>query len=323
MTKDLLVCVDGGGTKTEAVLADLKGNILRIARSGGSNPLTVGEETAVNNVQSVFCRVVPRALAERVHSGWLFIPGFRHCPPLELGYSVTVMGDEESAYFGALGASDGIVVLAGTGSFAAHYDSMGHMTRAGGWGHMLGDEGSGFDIGRRAVRKVLQDYDEGRPASPLSQAVCRHYGVEQCRTLVGAIYRSGCSRERMAQLCPLVGELAAKGDAPSLVIVQDAAKALSNLAVTVKTRLRLSHIPVALIGGVSGLGEVLLSSFRKNVQDQGMAYMLPKYSPTVGGVLYAYMKTQGLPASSNIADAYYYSYLQLKEGQSHADGCIL
>lgn len=312
MNEKLFLVVDGGGSKTEALLADMSGHIVGIGHAAGSNAYTVGKEAAVEHVYDAIRSAIPIDREGDIQAGWLFIPGFSQCLPLSLPFEITVIGDEASAYYGAMGECGGIVVLAGTGSFAISYDETGKMTSVGGWGPNLGDEGSGYDIGRRAICHALREYDMGLSASDLSRTVLAHYQTDDARDLVRAVYKTRCDRQHIAGLCPIVGALAVSGDAAAQNIIDEAAYALCDLAVTLKTRLKMRNASVSLTGGVAGLGEALLRPFRASIQHAGLVFRAAKYPPSVGGILYAYMHTVGRTASKEIAESYYQSYIIMR-----------
>ena len=312
MNGRLFLCVVGGGTKTEALLADFSGQVLGRGLADGSNALTVGRERAAENVLRAVRGASQGVLAAERCALYLFIPGFSRCLPLPLPHETVLLGDSPNAYFGALGQPGGIALLAGTGSFAVSYDAQGRETSVGGWGPMLGDEGSGYDIGRRAVRHALHMLDEGKAPDALSRAVLAHYGIADAARLVHVIYHANCDREHMAALCPAVGELARAGDAAALNTLDEAACALASLAATLQARLALQNAPTALTGGVSKLGEVFWTPLRLALARAGLALCAPLYNPSVGGVLYAYQRLTGRAAEKTLADAYFASYGRLR-----------
>ena len=154
MDHTLFLCVDGGGTKTEALLADTTGNILGRGLAGGTNALSVGKNQATQSALKAVQDALHFAGGQPVKLLHLFIPGFSQCFPLDLPMAQKLSSDSANAYYGALGQPGGIVLLAGTGSFAVCYGAEGSQTSAGGWGAMLGEEGAGYGIGRRAVRRT-------------------------------------------------------------------------------------------------------------------------------------------------------------------------
>lgn len=311
MDHTLFLCVDGGGTKTEALLADTTGNILGRGLAGGTNALSVGKNQATQSALKAVQDALHFAGGQSVKLLHLFIPGFSQCFPLDLPMAQKLSSDSANAYYGALGQPGGIVLLAGTGSFAVSYDAEGNQTSAGGWGAMLGDEGSGYDIGRRAVRRTLRTMDEGRPVTPLGEAVLRHYDVSQPKDLVHAIYHAGCDRQQMAALCPVVGQWARHGDANALAIMEETAEALAQLAEILLWRLNLPGAPVALIGGVSKLGHIITTPLARRLSALGLSPQRPLYTPAVGGVIYTCGLLTGSFPSPELAHRYHESYLKL------------
>ncbi len=311
MDQTLFLCVDGGGTKTEALLADTTGGIWGRGLAEGTNALSVGktraEEAAKAAVQAAL-RFAGRQPVQLLH---FFIPGFSECFPLDLPIAQKLSGDSANAYYGALGGPDGIALLAGTGSFAVSYDANGRKTSVGGWGHMLGDEGSGYDIGRRAVRRTLQAMDEGRPVTALGQDVLHHYHITNPTQLVHTIYHAGCDRRQMAALCPVVGKRAMQGDTEAADILEEAAAALAQLAGTLFRRLCIAQAPVALVGGVSKLGEAITIPLARNLAELGLSLQAPLYTPAIGGVLYTCSLLTGRFPSPEIAERYHASYQKL------------
>lgn len=321
MDARLFLCVDGGGSKTEALLADDAGRVLGRGLSGGSNALSVGARQAERAVAEAVSMALGTTEMGHVTLLYLFIPGFSQCMPLPWNVKTVLESDSANAYFGALGQPGGIVLLAGTGSFAVSYDAAGRETSVGGWGPMLGDEGSGYDIGRRAVVRTLKDHDAGRPQGALGQCVLAHYGAKDASQLVHQIYHGGCDRKQMADLCPKVGELARQGDRDARQVLTQAAHALAELAVMLQRRLGLREAPAALLGGVSGLGDVLTQPLSEALKESGLGLRPPRFSPAVGGVLYTYGKLMGHMPDEALAERYHQSYQQCCKGETgHDDG---
>ncbi len=322
MEKQVFISVDGGGTKTEALMADTNGNVLAVRQGAGSNPYTVGKDKAAQVVNALIGRILLDHPAKNISAAWLYIPGFFQCLPLPFPFDTVCLGDEYSSYFGALAQPGGIVVLAGTGSFAVSIDKGGKITSVGGWGPMLGDEGSGYDIGRRAVRHAFAVYDADKPPTPVSKAVLAHYQTNTVHKLRRAVYQRGWDPKHMAGLCKPVGTLATEGDMAALDIIRQAALSLAGLAIGLQKRLRLGAASVSLTGGLTGLGESLLEPFKQRLARDGLMYHRAKYPPAVGGVLYTCMSITRQAATEQTADSYYKTYLKARRVSDNADGCL-
>lgn len=316
MDARLFLCVDGGGSKTEALLADDAGQVLGRGLSGGSNALSVGRDAARQAVTEAVSMAMDTESMDHVALLYLFIPGFSQCMPLPFPVRTVLESDSANAYFGALGRPGGIAMLAGTGSFAVSYDEAGKETSVGGWGPMLGDGGSGYDIGRRAVVHALRTYDAGLPPDALGRCVAAHYGVADASGLVHAIYHGGCDRKHMAALCPQVGDLARRGDPAAQQVLARAAQALAEQAVTLQKRLGLREADAALLGGVAGLGGVFTRPLEQALEGSGLKMRPPRFSPAVGGVLYTWGKLAGHMPDEELAERYHQSYLQCCKGEN-------
>jgi len=308
----LFLCIDGGGTKTEAVLADTGGRVLGYSLSGGSNALSVGNKEAVRAVMDAVRGALGSTELERISAAYLFIPGFSQCLPLSLPFPVKLLDDAVNAYYGAMVVPGGIVLLAGTGSFAVSCKADGTVQTIGGWGPALGDEGSGYDIGRLAIRNALGRFDRNETMTLLDRAVTGHFGLAEPSKLIGAVYRRGCDREYIAKLCMVVAAHARAGEADALDILYQAAAALSKLAVTLQTRLGMAVADVALTGGVAEIGEPLTAPLRQMLSRSELTLRPAFSTPSVGGILFACRDLAGIPADRRLAAAYQNAYNERK-----------
>ena len=119
----------------------------------------------------------------------------------------------------------------------------GEIARSGGWGWHLGDEGSGFWIGERAIREVLRAADGRGPSTRLDRALSEHFEIERPEQILYAIYDREFPRTRVAKFAARVEEAAAAGDAVAKAILSDAAIELVRAASSVRDRLRLEEAP--------------------------------------------------------------------------------
>ena len=173
---------------------------------------------------------------------------------------------------GAPGAP-GIVLISGTGSIAYGRDARGRAARAGGWGHVLGDEGSGFWFGRQALRAVLRAADHRDEPTALAASVMAHFAVTREQDLVQPIYEGGMKPKVVAALASLVGDAADAGDAVAIRLIEAGAAELAASAATVAGRLSLAEtaIPLPLAGGAF----VAVPRLRMRVTER-LLVLLPK-----------------------------------------------
>mgnify|MGYP000861559330 CR=1 FL=1 len=286
------LAVDSGGTKTIAVVFDEKGTILGRGTAGGGNAGLSSYRLALMNVLKACNDALDEAniFNSEIAYSYLFIPGFKDClKEFEkiVGINSKIVSESEELKFAAFKDEDGIVVLAGTGSFASAYINNNIYT-VGGWGTIIGDEGSGYAIGVMALRECAKNYDNNKKTI-LLEAVNNHFGLDDFLTFRRAIYKEENQREKVASLCPLVCELASHGDQTSLQIINQATCDLAELAYRAYVKSGTNRkLPVALAGGLSKAGNIVTDLFRKNLEKVGngqLYYIERKFDDIYGAIL--------------------------------------
>ena len=248
--------VDGGGSKTLAVIVDARGVECGRGAMGGSNYHAAGLESAVAAVhesvrrarQSAQCRAPLAAawvgLAGVDHPGDVALLAPRLAPIAE---TVRLTNDAELALSGLSGGV-GVALIAGTGSIAIGRNAAEKTARASGWGHLLGDEGSGYDIGLRALRSAVRAADGRGPRTLLLERILAMWRLNAPEDLLASVYENP-EKARVARLAGLVIASARKGDRVSRAILHHAADELALAVRAVVAALELNP-PVALaLGG--------------------------------------------------------------------------
>jgi N-acetylglucosamine kinase-like BadF-type ATPase len=251
----LVLGLDIGGSRTRARLAE-GGRTVAEAAAGSASLTAVGEPAAAAALDQVLVELGRPAVAAAVAgaAGCDTPDAQRRMRSLLAGVvpgaAVEVVHDTRLV-LAAAGLYAGIALIAGTGSIAYGVARGGAEARAGGWGHLLGDEGSGYWVVREAVRWVLAEHDRGAPPGPLARRLLEATGVAEPLTLTAHLHRH---REpaRWAEFSHVVLEAD-----PGLVAA--AAAELARAAATVARRLRLPEGPVVLAGGLL-LGEPALAA---------------------------------------------------------------
>jgi N-acetylmuramic acid 6-phosphate etherase len=258
----LLLGIDGGGSHTVALLADAAGNILGRGEAGPSNLRAVGADMALRALDDAIDRAFVAAGLTRqtVGAACLGLAGAdrageqallrtwaergKLCDRLELtndGALVLGAGTPEGW---------GLAVIAGTGSLALGRSADGRTARAGGWGYLMGDEGSGYRITLAALEAVARAADGRGPATRLTDAMFARLHVREMQAMVPVIYGGAWDRAALAGLAPLVFVTADAGDAVAMRIVEEAAGELAKTATAVVRQLGMPpEVPLALAGG--------------------------------------------------------------------------
>jgi N-acetylglucosamine kinase-like BadF-type ATPase len=253
--------IDAGGTKTVCLLADERGMIVSEGRGPGANLHVAGEL----GVEKVLHELMEQAIGDRGIAPAAICLGIAgvdrdaeartvHAIMRRIGQRSRVVVVNDALIALVAGAKDapGIVIISGTGSIAYGRNQSGEAARAGGWGHMLGDEGSGYWIGREALGAVMRAADGRGPDTALSADVLAHFSIADVSQLPRIVYDHEQPRTSVAALGPLVQHASARGDAVASRILERAADELVLAATSVATRLAMrgDAFTVFLAGGV-------------------------------------------------------------------------
>ena len=292
-TGDFLVGLDIGGSHTRGVLFQGETPV-REARSGSANVQNVPAEQARACLRSVLSQlraapgtpvVAGSGGVDTPHDAARLAGLIRSAGSLDPSARVTAVHDTR-LILAAGGHTSGIALIAGTGSVAWGVDASGREVRAGGWGYLLGDEGSGYWVGREAVRRVLrrsQQPTAGDEGEALTRVVLEHAGVAEPTDLIGA-FHDHPDRSHWAGLARPVCELATSGDAAASALVAAAAGHLADLVLTVAGAMA-EPLPVVVGGGLTGSAVGLQVAER--LQGQGLSVTLLDREPVLGAPLLA------------------------------------
>jgi N-acetylglucosamine kinase-like BadF-type ATPase len=260
--------IDGGGSKTLAVIVDARGQERGRALAGSANYAAVGIEQAIAHLHTAVEEAACAAGCPLpLKAAWLGLAGvdrpadlallLPHLQPL--AESIRLTNDAE-LLLSALDDAVGVALVAGTGSIALGRDAQGTITRAGGWGHILGDEGSGYEIGRLALQAATRAADGRGESTALLERIMTHWNLDRPDDIIGRVYNDEDKAE-IARLSSLVFLAARDGDHAARKIVQHAADELVLAAVTVSNALDSSGKPIALaLGGGLLIHEIAFRS---------------------------------------------------------------
>ncbi len=262
----LYLGIDGGGTHTVTLLATAAAGggwtVLGRGTAGPCNRQAVGTERALAALdEAVGAAFAAAGLPRRpVASACLGLAGADRpddqaviqewARRVRLAGHIEVTSDAAILLAAGTPAGCGLVLIAGTGSIAFGQRADGRRERAGGWGHLLGDEGSAYALAMAALQAVARAADGRGPATRLTDRFLSHFGLRQPQELIAVVYRSGRDRADFAALAPLVIETA-EGDAVAALVVEAGAQELARAGEAVARRLGWDGpVPVALSGGL-------------------------------------------------------------------------
>ena len=300
----LVLGVDGGGTKTLGLVSDQRGNILARREVGATNPNVVGFEKSAKNLFQLITeccddiRCSPNELQhivfalagagrkenqKRVKESVVDLFGEAGLKPPP----ISVETDARAALEGAFRGGPGVIVIAGTGSIVTGKTPQGEIITVGGWGRTLGDEGSGYQIGREALRLLTLQLDTRGDAGKLRKLLGEQAHLSTREEIIAAVYQS---KFDIASLAPIVLKAAADNDLPSQRILQQAAAQLADQVRVIVLRMGiLRKVGLVFCGGLIDHETVY-----SNVLHLKLMKMLPQvdirpamHPPVFGAVLIA------------------------------------
>ncbi len=297
----LFLGVDGGQSGTTAMVGDETGRILGVGEAGPCNHAEAGQgraklEQAIRVSVTAACEQAGLDPAKTRFEAACF--GMSGGPDDKYDIlaatlrteRLVVTNDAVIALAGATSTGQGIITIGGTGSIAYGRNPAGRCSRAGGWGHIFGDEGGGFDIARQAARAVLRLEEGWGPPTILRDMMLSATASESANQMLHRFYTDEWPRSRVAVLARLVDSAAVDSDPVALAIMRGAAQHLAMLAGAVRDELWSPGpaVEVAYIGGVFK-SRILLESFRALVELQdGVRCIAPRRGPAEGALREAY-----------------------------------
>ncbi|SFB53853.1 BadF-type ATPase [Cohnella sp. OV330] len=270
--------VDGGGTKTAVTVMDETGRTLKTFASGGIN-YNGRDESEVRRHLADIVTMLDEACGGLASCTQLVVgaagvsnptvPGRLTAALRESGYGggVHIVGDHETALFGALEREHGMILIAGTGSICYGRSESGDVHRTGGFGHLIDDEGSGYSIGRSVLSAVVRAHDDRAPATVLTEMTYAKLGIGSVAEIVGFVYDRRTGKQDIASLAPLLSEACALCDDAALAIAARSGAELCELVRPVAERLWPDGGELALAGSVlhrnAHVREALLARLRQ------------------------------------------------------------
>ncbi len=326
--------VDGGATKTQAVILNERGQLCGTGLSGPSYDDAGGVAVAGPSLEQAVqtARRMAGLPAAPFDSAFLGLAGVVSAkdqqivlgiagnldlaPPQQTG----VGHDIRIALAGGLSGRPGIAQIAGTGSSCYGVNAAGEDWKAGGWGGLLADEGSSYWLGVQAMKKAVQSFDGRIGPTLLVDSVQQTLGLTDLNEIVYRVYVAGISRPEIAALAPLVTQAAQAGDQIALELLHRGAEDMAECVLAVARRLNMAAGPceLVLIGGLFQAGEIVVQPMKQAVAARlpQCRVSWPELPPVLGAGLLA-LQQLGLPMEEAMVQALQHSKKLLadKEGR--------
>lgn len=321
-----VLAIDGGGTKTTAVISDEFGQVYAKIITGRSNPTAMDTQYFEATIRDMLeaLQVQNSQAFAAIHSCFAGMAGVKEKNAERtveailreyIGNTAAIVIENDAVialYSGTLG-QEGIVQIAGTGTITMGYDSQQNVHRVGGWGYLFDDEGSGYDLGIQALRAVFRSHDRRALPTALSEAVLEHFAVDSVPKLIECVYEEEHPRTIIAPLSKYVHQAAEKGDVVANVIIHEACEKFYHAIKTCYYMMawEAGTVPVVLAGGVFSNTTLFLPKLKQ----LAMVKQLPvHFTPTllepIGGAVVGALKIEGIQIDKNFVEAFHRSYTQ-------------
>lgn len=327
MSDSYFVGVDGGGTKTIAVAARRDGTVVAMERGTGINYHHTGLECARDHLREILNRLegkvngsceelaigmpaLDRAADEaltRAFAGDCFDPAL-----------LDIQSDAYMALAGFTLGRPGMIVICGTGSILLMLDENGQQHVRGGWGHLLGDAGSGYALAIDALRAAIDDWENVGPHTALSQAAMKHFQLSNPRDLIEVLYSARCTQADIAQFGRDVLECCDRGDAMAERVTCRNMEALAANAAEM-----IGRVPQANHVGICG-GILTNNRYAQTMFQQALACRCPEavigrpeFPPELGAVIHSLNKRHLL--TPEVLRNLKHSYAAVTKSKLHDD----
>jgi len=305
MKEITVLAVDGGGTGCRAALCNQSGQVLGYAQGGSCNYHSLGAEQATQTLTLLFTHL-GKSQGLRVNCVVLGLAGLntkKDHATLTLivqqaliaaritADNIYLCNDAMLTLKGSVGQNNGLLIVAGTGSIACGITKDGLEVRVGGWGYRVGDEGSGYAIGKAAITHTLKSCDGREKSSGIAVALFNELSCADEDDLVNWVYSPQFSISKMAALAPLIVKLAEEGDVQSANIIQLACQELGDMALTVIRKLDLANKRFSLVlsGGILKNPIIHHQLIALLTCTYGELEIVPSHPPLCAGLRYGLM----------------------------------
>ena len=295
-----IIGIDGGGTKTIGILATETGQRLTEVESGPANYHVVGEAETRAVLENILAELYEKA---EVPSGssvrcCLGMAGLgraadrevigRICDELGISQNRILTHDAHIALVGGTEKQEGVIVISGTGAIVYGINAEGREARASGWGYLLGDEGSGYDIAIKGLQAVARAADGRGDPTDLTDRILNRLERNEPSDLIR--WAHAASRDTIAQLAEVVFDTAQTMDAVAEGVVDAAADELVCAANSVIEQLKFTEpFDIVLSGGNLIHQTMFADKLRHRFSriQPSASVQLPKHAPAYGAVLLA------------------------------------
>ncbi|MBQ8182665.1 MAG: hypothetical protein IJ025_02040 [Clostridia bacterium] len=262
--------IDGGGTRTTAAVSDGNGTLILKAVGNTVNFYSVGMEKARENLAEIMTQIHEKIGDVTFKGTFIGCSALDNCAGDELTHTlcdgvinsekITMNSDTYVALFSGDCSVSRAVVICGTGSMVTGVDENNRIYTKGGWGHIIGDGGSGYSIAVNGLSEAVNLFDENRLCAPLVKSACEFFGTDDLREIIETVYSQNTTKDIVADFAKFVSRDALAGDTDAMAILKKECKKLARTVFSLLDDMNNCEI-VYLYGGVFQNNETFKECF--------------------------------------------------------------
>ena len=306
-SSDKLLCgIDGGGTTTKVVVCNIEGQVMESFQTGTINHYGAGIPKARENFASIADKLLAEfdCLPGTIFVGNSALDGLAEDSLVQevtnnvfKTSKVVFHSDVYIALLSFTMGNPGAVLISGTGSMACGIDAGGVYRTAGGWGQVLGDEGSGYHMALKGIKAALRAYDGLGEPTQLSASVMKFFDLEQMPDIIDKIYNPPVEKSVIAAFAIEVDIAAEQGDKVALDIIENEAKWLYKLAIAITSKCLTQNL--GYFGSVLNHNEKIRSKLSALLAKQNIKLQIPGFTPEIGALIGAFQES-GNPITDSV-----------------------
>ncbi|MBP3962559.1 BadF/BadG/BcrA/BcrD ATPase family protein [Paenibacillus lignilyticus] len=324
VSREILLGIDGGGTHSTAIAVDMEGNVLAKVTGESINYYAIGMKRARHHLMLIMNRMVDKVKTDKFESVYIGNSALSEKAAASMideltggiikSKSVYMHSDSYIALLAMTTGKPGILIISGTGSMGMAKGLSDELLTIGGWGHVLGDYGSGYHIALQGIQAAITAEDQMATATMLQEALKRHYAVGDMGELIDKFYNPPVDKHIIAGFAFEVASCAEQGDAVALKIVKQAAHDLADHAKALVKRLNIQGVPIGASGSVFKKNSMIFEEFKSVLQQECPLSTVTRIDfPPEFGAIFACFHENKLLLEPSIQERMKITYELLKE----------
>ncbi|REE85293.1 N-acetylglucosamine kinase-like BadF-type ATPase [Paenibacillus taihuensis] len=323
----VFVGIDGGGTHSTAVAVDLEGNVLAQAVGGSINYYSVGMERARNYLKEIIDLLIMKVKVNEFESVYIGNSALsaeatpevlkRFTEGIVASRSIYMHSDSYIALIAMTAGQPGILIISGTGSMGIAKGMTDELLTIGGYGYLLGDQGSAYPIALQGIQAAVAAEEGMAAPTTLQEAVKEHYAIRQMSELIDMFYNPPLERHVIARFAAEVARCAEQGDEVALKLLEKAARELAAHAIELEKKLGIPGVPIGVSGSVFMKNRCIYGEF-KQLLEQACPFSAVSLidNPPELGAIFASFHESGLLLKPEVKRRMKSTYEVLKEEQA-------